>query len=511
MQPGQHGRRGVVHVTNGRAVQTEPAHRVRAFDHRGDVGGQPGSVGEVQARAEAVDHQPGLGSGGGHGRQRRPVSAGGLDQHAAVRVVAVPQVVHHRGQDGEHDALLDAEQHHGGGREQGHHELGPADGENATHPGNVDQLDADQEDDGGQCGDRQVGQRRGQQQQHNHHDRAGGQRGQLAPAPSRVHHLALGRAAVDDEGAGDGGGDVGDAEAEQVGVVVELLVVPGRVGAGGCRALGQDDHEHRHRGPQQGGRVVPAQYRRSQPRQTTRYGAQHGHAPSGQVGGLADHDGADHREQRSGQSAGQPAQAQHGDRHGQRDQHGAGRGVRQLAKCGGQPVQRAAAGRRYAEHLVDLPGGDAHPDAGEEAHQHGSGEEVDQEAQPDQSGEQQQSAGQQCRQAGELDVARRTGSGGAGESGGQDGGGGRVRAHDEVARGPEHREDRHRQQHGVQAGDHRHPGDLRVAQRLWNAERRQGEAAEKIAGDLRPLDRQQPGQHRQPAADRPVTQARRPA
>ena len=49
--------------------------------------------------------------------------------------------------------------------EQGHGELVFPDGQDAPHPGQVDELDRDQEDHRGQGGLGQVGQRPGQQQQ----------------------------------------------------------------------------------------------------------------------------------------------------------------------------------------------------------------------------------------------------------------------------------------------------------------------------------------------------------
>ena len=75
-------------------------------------------------------------------------------------------------------------------------------------------------------------------------------------AAGAVDHLGLGRAAVDDEGAREPGGDVGRAEADQVDVLVERVVVLGGVGPGGGRALGEDQHEDRGRGPGEGGDVA---------------------------------------------------------------------------------------------------------------------------------------------------------------------------------------------------------------------------------------------------------------
>ena len=54
------------------------------------------------------------------------------------------------------------------------------------------------------------------------HDDAGGDLGELAAAAGAVDHLGLGRAAVDDEGAGDAGHGAGGAEPDEVDVLVEV-------------------------------------------------------------------------------------------------------------------------------------------------------------------------------------------------------------------------------------------------------------------------------------------------
>ena len=101
-------------------------------------------------------------------------------------------------------------------------------GQDPPHPGDVDEPGGDEEDDRRQGGDGQAGQRPGEQQQDEEHHRAGGELGQLAAPARAVGHLGLGRAAVDDEAARQRGGHVGGAQADQVGVLAEcLLVLPG--------------------------------------------------------------------------------------------------------------------------------------------------------------------------------------------------------------------------------------------------------------------------------------------
>ena len=91
-------------------------------------------------------------------------------------------------------------------------------------------------------------------------------------AAGAVDHLGLGRAAVHDEGPGQAGADVGQPQADEVGVLAEPLVVAGSVGARGGRALGQDDHEHHKGGGQQRLQHCPVQgtVRQADPRQAAR-------------------------------------------------------------------------------------------------------------------------------------------------------------------------------------------------------------------------------------------------
>ena len=89
--------------------------------------------------------------------------------------------------------------------------------------------------------------------------------------------------------------------------------------------------------------------------------------------------------------------------------------------------------RGDAEHVGELPGRHLDPDAGQEPDQHGAGQEVRQEAQPDHPGQQQHRPGQQGREPGQPHVALRSGRGHPGQRRGEDGRGGRVRGDHEMA------------------------------------------------------------------------------
>ena len=176
----------------------------------------------------------------------RQCPVGRLRQHGAARRVAVPQVVDDRHHDGDEDPDFDAEHHHGERGEHGDDELGPPHGQYPTHACDVDELDADEEHDGGERGQRQPGKQRGGHQAH--HDDHGTTDTSCAtwlrpPAPTticvfvglplttNVPVTAAARLAA--------------AEREQVGVGVDLLVEPRRVGPRGRRTLSEDHDEHR--------------------------------------------------------------------------------------------------------------------------------------------------------------------------------------------------------------------------------------------------------------------------
>ena len=81
---------------------------------------------------------------------------------------------------------------------------------------------------------------------------------------------------------------------------------------------------------------------------------------------------------------------------------------------------------------------------------------------PGQPGQQQQDAREQGREPGQPDVLRRARDRMAGDGRAEDGSGGGVCADDKVTRRAKDGEGGHREQQRVQAGHHRHPGDLRV-------------------------------------------------
>jgi hypothetical protein len=334
------------------------------------------------------------------------------------------------------------------------------DGQDAPHSLDVDEFDGDQEDHRGQGGVRQVGQRPGEQHQDDQHHREGGELGQLAAAAGAVRYLRFGRAAVDHERAGERGGGVRGGQAGQIGGLAERLLVLGGVGAGGGRALGQDDHEHRHRGAEQRRGVVPAEGRQSQAGQPARDGPDHGSAVAGQIRGPAHGDRGDHRDEQARDPAVDPADHDDDRDDGDRHRHVRPVHVREHADGVRELGQGLPARGGDPEHVGQLPDRYLDADAGQEADQHGAGQEVGQEAEPGQPGHEQHPGGQQGRQPGQPDVSLRAGHRQAGERGGEDGRGRGIRGHHEVAGRTEDGVRRHRQEHRVQAGDQGIPAIL---------------------------------------------------
>ena len=174
----------------------------------------------------------------------------------------------------------------------------------------------------------------------------------------------------------------------------------------------------------------------------------------------------------------------------------------------------SAARGSHPEHVRELAGSHLDTDAGEEPDQDGAGQEIRQEPEPGQPGKQQQRPGQQGREPGQLHVSRDPATASPARAAARMTAVAESAADDEVTRGTENGEHDHRQQHRVQAGHHRHPGDLRVPEDLRDAQGGQRQAGEHVRRYLGPVDRQQPphrGQRPQPSSLSAPTRIRQPS
>ena len=222
---------GVVDVVDGVGAEHEPARRIGDVHQRHDLVGETGRVGVEDPDPEPVDDQAGLGDRARRGAgQPEPSLVVPVDDRVVGGEVAC-DVQDQRQEDRQDDPLLDPDGDHDDRRQQGDPELVPGEAVDGPHPLDGDQLDADQEDDRGEHRLGQVLERPGQKQQDDgDHDR-GRELGDLGVAVGLVDHLGLGRATVDGEGPAEPGRDVGQAEPDEVGVLLEALVVLDRVGA----------------------------------------------------------------------------------------------------------------------------------------------------------------------------------------------------------------------------------------------------------------------------------------
>ena len=281
---------------------------------------------------------------------------GRLDEHGAAGLVAVPQVIDDRHHDGDDDAVLDAEHHHGQRGEQGDDELGPPHGEDPPHPGHVDELDADEEDDSGERGQRQPAQRPGR---HQAHDDDHGHRSQLRhlAAPARAHdHLRLRRAAVHHERARDGRGEVGAAERHRSASVSTCssnrAAYARAVAALWARITTTIDAAMGNAAARSAGASAEGK-----PRKARRHRAEHRHAERREPEDGVSHDRHDHGEQRHRYPRVERPAHQHDHDDRAADQHGRQVRLRHLGQHVHEPLQRlpGCRGRPRGGHGRDRP------------------------------------------------------------------------------------------------------------------------------------------------------------
>ena len=444
-------------------------------------------IGEEDGAVEAVGDAAGEGLDAGVGGLRDEAAGGPRDghHHRVPGPVGVADEVEHGERDRERDPLLDPDQDDDQRGDGGQCQLVAAQPPELTQMTEVDEPDADDEDHGseGRVG-QEVEQGGGGHQDHDgdhrHH-----QLGELGAPTGGVHHGRLGRAAVDAERAGDAGGQVGDGETDQVAVLREGLLALLGEAAGGGRALGQDHHEDRGGDAGQPGNLAPGDVGKADGREPGLHRPDDGDAvlvePEG--GGHDDRE-SDHH-QGGGDALGHPLEEQD---HGHR-QDGQHRGGDHDVAEGGQHLPHLVddvAARVDAEHARQLGERHLHADAGQESDQGGPGEEVGEEAEAEHARHQQVAGGEQRDHPGETDVLGALRLGDADQGREHDRGGRRVGADHEMPRGADQGKDDDRERQGVDAGDHRHPGDLRVAHRLGDGHGRKRRPGDDVGDDGRP-------------------------
>ena len=163
----------------------------------------------------------------------------------------------------------------------------------------------------------------------------------------------------------------------------------------------------------------------------------------------------DHRHEPGRDLGHEPLAHEQHDQHPEGDGHAGQADVGQVPAGVGQLAQGVEVVHVQAEHVRHLGDGHLHADAGQEPDQHGARQEVGQEAEAQEPGQQQQHAGHQRGHAGQRHPVRRPGSepdqAQPGQPGEQDGGGGRVGGHHQMARRPEQGEGQDRAAAGCRA------------------------------------------------------------
>ena len=147
-----------------------------------------------------------------------------------------------------------------------------------------------------------------------------------------------------------------------------------------------------------------ADHREPERRQPPRETADDGDSVSGEISGAAQDDGADDRDQRPRNQPGDPAGRQHDHDDRGRHRHVLQMHVRERGEIMLQAWHRTAARGRDSEHVGQLLGRHPDADAGKESGQDGTGQEIGQEPEPGEPSQQQQTAGQQGDQAGQVNI-----------------------------------------------------------------------------------------------------------
>jgi len=208
-----------------------------------------------------------------------------------------------------------------------------------------------------------------------------------------------------DEGSGQASANIGQGQTDQIGVLAETLVVARGKGAGGRRALCQDDHEQsKGRGNQSRYEwPAPLHCGQTQVWQATRNGSDHMHL-------LVEserptyYQGADRRDQGSRNLLRNHFEADDDRQDAKRDRQFVAVGLSELLKIGPELSQRAVTTTLQAQHAGDLPQRDLNADASQEPDQHGARKKVGEESQAHEARENQEKRSHQSKHTGQREV-----------------------------------------------------------------------------------------------------------
>ena len=207
-----------------------------------------------------------------------------------------------------------------------------------------------------------------------------------------------------------------------------------------------------------------------------------------------------HRDQRRRRSREEALESDQQDDHDDPDSQGRQRRVGNGLNDGQQIVEERALGEMDAQQLRDLVQHDDEPDPRLEADQHRFGDEVGDEAQPQERSQHEDGSHQQRQRRRSAHQGRRIAiRGDLAELGRRQDGERRGGAHAERPRRPEHCVDHHRHQRRVEPHLHRQPGDRGVGHRLRNHDRGRDQAGDQVPPQPLLLITEQPIQYREGA------------
>jgi len=144
-----------------------------------------------------------------------------------------------------------------------------------------------------------------------------------------------------------------------------------------------------------------------------------------------------HGKQRAGHLPREPVGEQNHDQHGKGHQQSRPLGVGQRPQDREEVLCKTVTAGGDSEHVGQLADYQGDPDAAQETDQHRPGQEIGQEAQPEDAGKDEEGPRQEGGNARQRQPLRRAGAGQPNQPGEQDGRRGRVRADHQVARGAE--------------------------------------------------------------------------
>ena len=284
-----------------------PLARGRRADGHADLVG----VGEEQARLDPQDDDPRLALVAGMAFDVGPAVrlVGRAGQLGHVRARRPVGQEHERAADPDDQPRQGVEDQHAGHRRDRRQEVRP--GRHPDPPGalagdpvepakrrEVDQLDHRGDHHGGQRGLGQLLEEGGQEEQGDDRQGRHDQARDLAPGAGAAVDRGLRERAVDDHPAGQSRGQVGRAEAEELGARVDRVVVLRGVRLGRAEALGEPDQQHPDGAAEQGQVVAAAHVRRAQRGQARRDVADDVHAVLVEVEDVDRGDPEGHRHER---------------------------------------------------------------------------------------------------------------------------------------------------------------------------------------------------------------------